>query len=143
MTISLSKIKEDIFYFEREITTRQAENIQHKTVVDSRAKETAPIPIAKTEAQCAPMKQKLTGSILMRSSLVTLGFSRASGASHKKMPYNDPTASWRLAKVIGNPVFPPAALRAILLVILYYRRWMLVHMVRCSTYNFLVKPKVH
>ena len=41
---------------------------------------------AKTEAEWAPMKQKVTGSILIMSSKVTLGYSRASGASQRKVP---------------------------------------------------------
>ena len=78
--------------------------------------------MAKTEAEWAPMKQKATGIIFLRSSMVTEGLARASGANHMKIPYKHPTPSCRLEIVIGNPVFPPAAFKASLLVMLYCRR---------------------
>mmetsp|Transcript_30486 Transcript_30486/g.45152 ORF Transcript_30486/g.45152 Transcript_30486/m.45152 type:complete len:213 (+) Transcript_30486:335-973(+) len=82
------------------------------------AKETAPAPIAKTEALWAPMKQNPTGSIFFTSSNVMLGLERASGANHRKIAYRAPTPSCRVEMSMGKPVFPPAALRANLLVML-------------------------
>ena len=63
--------------------------------------ETAPADIAKTEKQWAPIAQKPTGSILMRSSFVIDGSERESGATHMYSAYTTPTAIWSAAIVIG------------------------------------------
>merc|ERR1719424_1587443 len=70
--------------------------------------ETAPAERAKTLKQWAPIAQKPTGSILTRSSLVTDGTDRESGAAHM---YSAPTPSCSTPIVIGKPAAPPAALR--------------------------------
>merc|ERR1719424_2615777 len=73
--------------------------------------ETAPAERAKTLKQWAPIAQKPTGSILTRSSLVTDGTDRESGAAHMYSAYSTPTPSCSTPIVIGKPAAPPAALR--------------------------------
>lgn len=51
----------------------------------------------------------------LTSSMVILGFSLASGANHKKIPYKLPIPSCNAEIVIGNPLAPPAAFNANLL----------------------------
>lgn len=64
-------------------------------------KETAPAESAKTDAQCAIIEQKPTGSVLTMSSHVTFGVSRASGAAQRKRAYSMPTPSCSTPMVMG------------------------------------------
>merc|ERR1719424_2447022 len=75
------------------------------------AVETTAAERAKTLKQWAPIAQKPTGSILTRSSLVTDGTDRESGAAHMYSAYSTPTPSCSTPIVIGKPAAPPAALR--------------------------------
>merc|ERR1719424_2291812 len=73
--------------------------------------ETAPAERAKTLKQWSPIAQTPTGSILTRSSLVTDGTDRESGAAHMYSAYSTPTPSCSTPIVIGKPAAPPAAVR--------------------------------
>ena len=76
------------------------------------ANDTAPAPMANTEALCAAAEQKATGSMVTMSLMVTLGTFRTSGAAHRYRAYSMPTPSCSVAIVSGKPSAPPHALSA-------------------------------
>ena len=64
---------------------------------------------------CGPMEGSYRGGTFMTSSMETSGRGRQSGASQRKSAYTEPMSSCMKPIVTGNPVAPPAAFRASLL----------------------------